>query len=102
MSSISMKWKLTLAAASLLSVAGVASFAAVWLTGGSTVERATRTVYRPVEFEADRLFPMETLGDVALRADAIVLGTPIAEVELEDPEVIGRGEATWADALPFR
>ncbi len=67
----------------------VVSVVLVQRSGG---EALPRTTYTPVQFEAHRAFPMDTLADVGARADAVILATVLAEAEVEDPEVIERGE----------
>lgn len=98
-SSSFMTRRLVIAAAALLSVSAVAGFAAIQRedSGVSEARSAGNSgvptrAYRPIEIHVDRMFPMTSLVDVALRADAILVGTPISEVEVEDPEVIERGE----------
>lgn len=63
---------------------------------------AQETSFTPVRLDANRAFPMDTLGDVRVRADTIVLATPIAEEEISDPEVVARGEGLLGRRVTLR
>ena len=98
-----MKVKPTLAAICALAIAALVSIVVFQRQDNAGGELPLkRTVYRPVDVNADRLFLMETLDDVGLHADAIVLGTPVAELELEDPEVVERGEGYLGRCITVR
>lgn len=63
---------------------------------------ARETSFTPVRLDANRAFPMDTLGDVRVRADAIVLATLIAEEEVSDPEIVARGEGLLGRRVTLR
>lgn len=72
------------------------------LVGRSNGEVPTRTTFTPVNFDANRAFPMETMGDVGAHADAVVLATVLSEEELGDPEVVERGEGLVGRRITLR
>jgi len=90
------KWAVVVVA--VLGLAVVAASVAI----AESRTAARHTAFTPVGFEGNRAFAMDRLADVASHADAIVLGTPVAEEEIEDSEVFERGEGLLSRRLTVR